>query len=98
MVTIKDVHQAIWEHIADEYRAGASITALAKRHKSSKYIIGTGLRAVGVDTSLRMGRPPSEFCQRGHSMAIHGKRLVTKGKDIGRFCSECKRERQRVKR
>ncbi len=100
VITHKMVMDAAWELIEDQYRAGDSLSTLAKRYKTSRHTMTKLLKERGSFMDGRQN-PSLELCKRGHDLKKFGRpilKTMPDGRKVknGRECAECKRIRQRV--
>lgn len=94
-ITVEAVIRAAWENYADEYVAGKTVSEIERQSGISRNVINRLFKQAGVFVPNRpSGARRKDECDRGHDMAEHG-RLISPS-STWRFCSECKRERQRV--
>lgn len=101
MITRRQILDAAWELIGEHYAAGISLDTLARRHRTSRHAITTGLQRRGLFIAGRTNKPALATCKRGHDLAVHGRPLMKTQPDgrlvkNGRECMACKRARQRV--
>ena len=96
MITNEMVHRAAWSLAVDQYVAGKSVAKIAKEINRSPSTVTEHMKRAGVyQPGRKGGAPKQEFCKEGHSMGDFGKWIDEEHHEKGRFCSECKRKRER---
>ena len=102
MITISMVLRANWEMMKEQYQAGTTASELARRHGIPRATLVDRLKIDRVYIPERSsGVKKRNVCDAGHDMNEHGVQIwktKTDGSKVknGRFCSECKRIRERV--
>jgi hypothetical protein len=92
-VSLEAVHAAIRQVAVEEYVEGRTIESLHRQWGIPRGTLADLMKRRGVhQPGRKAGAPLKETCHKGHSLAEHGK-PATGG---GRYCSECKRQRERV--
>jgi hypothetical protein len=93
MITTEMVLRAARELAVDQYVAGESVASICRRTGLKSSTFTDMLKRLGVyEPGRKAGPPLKEKCDKGHDMSVHGK-PASYGQ--GRYCSECKRIRQR---
>jgi len=93
-ITIAMVEEAARSLAVDQYVGGESVASICRRTGMKQSTFRDLLKRRGVHQPGRKSGPPlRETCDRGHDMEVHGR---PRHDGQGRYCSECKRERERV--
>lgn len=80
--------------IVELYRGGTGVMAIARELDAHRSTVSRVLKEELGSLYVPPVKKKLTECSRGHDMAVHGK--PTGGARGGRYCSECKRMRERV--
>ena len=78
--------------IVELYRAGSGVAEIARACDAHRSSVTRILRDELGSLYQSPVKQKQDVCKRGHDMAVYGKPI----KSGGRYCSECKRMRERV--
>jgi transposase len=93
-VIIAAAQEVARENFAELHAQGLRAVELAERTGLAVSTVYRRIERLGMAAG-KGGPPRITHCKRGHDMAVHG-REIPKERGGGRYCSECKRMRERV--